>query len=111
MNRREPVTEQSCVSEQYITRCTALVNEQSAYLCYVLSGLPQGFEDLFVVLQVDICEHLSSHFVGFAQISLQALIVDFTLKLCYDWPRLNQADTEERSEVPYNIIRPLPTEN
>lgn len=68
----------------------------AVYLCYILSTLPEGFKDLFVVLQVDVREHVSSHFVSFTEISLQALIVDFTLKLCYHWPGLNQADTEER---------------
>lgn len=71
----------------------------TVYLCYILSGLPEGFKDLFVVLQVDVCEHVSSHFVSFTEISLQTLIIDFTLKLCYHRARLNQADTEEREEV------------
>lgn len=96
---KDRLSDLSCsasMSEQYIMRWSMFV-----YLCYILSCLPQGFEDLLVVLQVDVCEHVSSHFVSFAQISLQALIVDFTLKLCYDWPRLNQADTEERREVQY----------
>ncbi len=68
------------------------------YLRYILSSLPEGFKDLFVVLQVDVGEHVSSHWVSFAEISLQALIIDFTLKLCYHWTWLYQADAEGRKE-------------
>lgn len=76
------------------------------YLGYILCSLPQGFKDLFVVLQVDVYEHVSSHFVSFAEVSLQALLIDLTLKLCYHWTWLYQADTEERKEEKYstNII-------
>lgn len=67
------------------------------YLCYVLGRLAESFKDLLVVLQIDVCEHVCGHFVSFSQVSLQALFIDFALKLCYDRSRLNQADTEERS--------------
>lgn len=70
-------------------------------LCYVLRGLSECFEDLLVVLQVDVGEHVRSHFVSFAEISLQALVIDFTLKLCYHRPGLYQADTEGRQEEKY----------
>lgn len=68
-----------------------------AYLCYVLSRLAKSFKDLLVVLQVDVGEHVCRHLVSFTQVRLQALIVDFALKLCYDRPGLNQADAGERS--------------
>lgn len=74
-------------------------------LCYVLRALSECFEDLLVVLQVDVGEHVRSHFVSFAEVSLQALVIDFTLKLCYHWPGLYEADTEKtRREVHTNII-------
>lgn len=73
-------------------------NNTILYLRYVLSALPEGFKDFFVVLQVDVREHVSRHFVSFAEISLHALLVDFTLKLCYHRTRLYQADSDERKE-------------
>lgn len=68
-----------------------------AYLCYVLGRLAKGLKDLLVVLQIDVCEHVCGDFVSFSQVRLQALIIDLALKLCYDRPRLNQADAGERS--------------
>lgn len=66
------------------------------HLGNIVCRLPQGFEDLFVVFQVDISEHVSSHCVSFAQVGLQAFFVDLPLKLGDDWPGLNQADTDNR---------------
>lgn len=68
----------------------------ATHLSNVVCALPQGFEDLFVVFQVDVGEHVSGHCVSFAQVGLQAFFVDLLLKLGDDWPRLNQADTDNR---------------
>lgn len=71
----------------------------SRHLSNIVCGLAQCFKDLFVVLQVDVGEHVSSHGVSFAQVSLQAFFVDLLLKLGDDWPRLDQADAGNRGDV------------
>lgn len=81
------------------------------HLSNVVCGLPQGFKDLFVVFQVDISEHVSGHFISFAQVSLQAFFVDLPLKLCYDRPRLNQADTEHKEFIMLGCSRMAPSVN
>lgn len=87
------------------TKCLSvehLYSSEMRHLSNVVCGLPQGFKDLFVVFQVDISEHVSGHFISFAQVSLQAFFIDLPLKLCYDRPRLNQADTENKE---FNMLR------
>lgn len=81
--------------------CTSFVTQ---YLCYFFSRLPKGFKDLLVVLQIDVCEHVGRHFVSLAQVSLQALIVDFTLKLGYDRTWLNQTDTVANKDIQQTTI-------
>lgn len=91
--------------EHYNRKCLSverLYSSETRHLSNVICGLPQGFKDLFVVFQVDISEHVSGHFISFAQVSLQAFFIDLPLKLCYDRPRLNQADTENKE---FNMLR------
>lgn len=80
----------------------SLCSSETQHLSNVVCSLPQGFKDLFVVFQVDISEHVSGHFISFAQVSLQAFFVDLPLKLCYDRSRLNQTDTENKE---FNMLR------
>ena len=64
---------------------------QPPYLCYVFGRLPEGFEHLLVVLQVDVGEHVGGHFVRLAEVHLHALVVRLLLHLCHR-TRLDHTD-------------------
>lgn len=87
------------IVDRYKSKCIfveCLCWSEMRHLSNIVCSLTQGLENLFVVFQVDVGEHVSSHFVSFAEVCLQAFFKDLTLKLRYDRPRLDQADTENK---------------
>jgi len=75
--------------------CIKLLEVLSKYLCYNLWCLSKTLKYLAVILQVDVLEHICSHFISFGEVYLQAFLIHLTLKLCDDRSWFNQADTAQ----------------